>query len=303
MNVASAPGKVVAVLDGAPAISLAVNRRAAARVDRIDADEHELHVNGTCEPGDFALFDAVLKYVLPDSTNRFRATLDTADFAHDGTKLGIGSSAALAAALTAALAPSGTRAEWLERAGAAHRKFQGGIGSGVDVATSCVGGLVLYRAGGELPQSLRWPDGLYFAVLWSGIPASTPDRLRALKTQSNGGARQKLAAEAESAAGAWSSGDVQAILEATGRYTDVLRSFSDSQRLDVFGAGHGELVNAGAPGTVYKPCGAGGGDVGMVLGTSDAAIASFVESAEARGFTRLDIGRDDRGVTLHEQEQ
>ena len=169
---ANAPGKVVlcgeyAVLDGAPAVSMAVDRRAIAQVSTIDADEHVLDVAGTATPGDFALFDAVLNQVRPGSERKFSARLDTTAFAVRGRKLGIGSSAAIAVALAAALDPGGQST--LENAFAAHARLQGGLGSGIDVATSVSGGLIGFRRGAAI-TNLEWPRGLSYALLWSGIP-------------------------------------------------------------------------------------------------------------------------------------
>ncbi|MEI6385835.1 MAG: hypothetical protein WCQ50_04315 [Spirochaetota bacterium] len=77
----------------------------------------------------------------------------SAFFSADGSKRGLGSSAATAVALVAALlALGGLEDEDLRRASyplalAAHRSFQGGRGSGYDVAASCFGGLGLFTGG------------------------------------------------------------------------------------------------------------------------------------------------------------
>lgn len=301
---ASAPGKVVlageyAVLVGAPAVSMAVDRRATAEVCDIDGDEHVLDVAGTAVPGDFALFDAVVNQVCPDGETRFHARLDTTAFAEGGRKLGIGSSAAIAVALAAALDPGGRRT--LENAFAAHARLQGGVGSGIDVATSATGGLISFRRGAPI-ATIAWPAGLSFALLWSGVPAGTADRVRAADMSTVTDVRRTLTARAEAAAEAWAGGNADHVLAATAAFTEALRSFSNEQDLDVFGAGHDAIARAAdRQGLVYKPCGAGGGDVGIVLGRNDASIASFAESAEARGFRQLDIALDPDGVRVNQQ--
>ena len=301
---ASAPGKVVlcgeyAVLDGAPAVSMAVDRRAIAQVSPIDADEHVLGVAGTATPGDFALFDAVVNVVCPGSERKLSASLDTTAFAERGRKLGIGSSAAIAVALAAALDPGGRST--LENAFAAHARLQGGLGSGIDVATSASGGLIGFRRGAAITK-LEWPTGLSYSLLWSGVPASTTERVRAVDMSATTDVRGMLAASAELAADAWASGNADRVLATTADYTKALRSFSDEQDLDVFGAGHGTIVAAAEKrGLVYKPCGAGGGDVGIVLGRDAASVVSFAKSAEERGFRQLDIALDPEGVRVAEQ--
>ena len=92
------------------------------------------------------------------------------------------------------------------------------------------------------------------------------------------------------------------MLATTEAYAKALRSFSDEQDLDVFGAGHDAMVTAAEKrGLVYKPCGAGGGDVGIVLGRDAASVVSFAEFAEARGFRQLEIALDPEGVRVAEQ--
>ena len=83
-----------------------------------------------------------------------RVVIDsTAFFDPDGSKRGLGSSAATAVALVASLlALGGIEGEDLRLATyplaiAAHRNFQGGRGSGYDVAASCFGGLGLFTGG------------------------------------------------------------------------------------------------------------------------------------------------------------
>ena len=302
---ASAPGKVVlsgeyAVLGGAPAVSMAVNRRATATVHTIDGDDHVLDVAGTAVPGDFALFDAVVGQVCPRGDARFHARLDTTAFAEGGRKLGIGSSAAIAVALAAALDPDGRAT--LENAFAAHARLQGGVGSGIDVATSATGGLIGFRRGAPV-SVIDWPARLSYALLWSGVPASTSARVRAADMSAGTVVRRTLDERAAAAAEAWASGDAGRVLAATAAYADALRAFSDEQDLDVFAAGHDAMSRAAdRQGLVYKPCGAGGGDVGIVLGRDDDSVASFAESAEARGFSKLDIVLDPDGVRVTRQE-
>lgn len=83
----------------------------------------------------------------------------TAFFDANGRKRGFGSSAALAVVLTALWLRT-TEGEHPDRelvvrtAIAAHRSAQGGRGSGYDVATSTLGGMVLFR-GGTAPHARR----------------------------------------------------------------------------------------------------------------------------------------------------
>ena len=175
----SAPGKVVlsgeyAVLRGAPAVAMAVDRRAVVTVE---PGAFTIRCIGLEGRTDTRLVDCVLES-LGSERPEASLTLDTAAFTDGPDKLGIGSSAALAAALSAALAPTGSDAERLrEAAHRAHREFQQGRGSGVDVAASSAGGIIVFRMQDAAAQSISWPDGLCYSLFWSGRSASTTERV------------------------------------------------------------------------------------------------------------------------------
>jgi phosphomevalonate kinase len=306
---ASAPGKLVlcgeyAVLDGAPAISAAVDRRAVVTIRTADADvvvsrgfrdgRHRFAArDGRVEwrSGDAALplFEACWAAV-PATGEPVDVSLDTTAFHAGDRKLGLGSSAALTVALVAALTTwQGRGRDVGPVAAAAHREFQGGAGSGVDVATSVAGGLIRFTTGGER-EPLAWPPGLEAAILWSGISASTRDRLARLERAGSLPSRPALATAADAAAAAWTDGEAGAVIAATREFVVALRAFSDDHGLDVFAAGHAGLAElAEREGLVYKPCGAGGGDIGIVLGDTAERVAGFAETAAAAGFSQLPL--------------
>jgi hypothetical protein len=166
-----APGKLVltgayAVLEGAPAIVIAVDRHAVADVTSPgDADVSALH-------------DA------------------------SGRKLGLGSSAASMVASEGARAVARgedprdplVRASIFRAVRGAHAVSQGG-GSGVDVAASVHGGVLRYElTGGESRvHPLQLPRGLVFEAWWSGWSARTSDllaRLRARALRARSGRRR-----------------------------------------------------------------------------------------------------------------
>jgi phosphomevalonate kinase len=321
---ATAPGKVVlsgeyAVMDGAPAICMAITRRARASIEGHGELWHEVMSPGfaanegrfVIEQGQLAwlagadaygLFEQVWREVGAEPVGYGSITLDTRDFLDgDGaTKLGIGSSAALTVALAASVCTSfAPDVDASEVARIAHRKFQGGVGSGVDVACSQLGGLIEYRMGRDESAQIEWPNGLAFGVLWSGISAGTAEKLQRLKQEEVRPSRAQLGFAAEHMATAWHSGSPQAVLEVYRSYIDVLRAFSVDHDLGIFDAGHGALVDAANEmGLIYKPCGAGGGDVGIVLAEDEAAIAAFVASPAATSFVQLDVALDRQGVRI-----
>lgn len=325
---ASAPGKVVltgeyAVLAGAPAVTMAVNRRARVAVEPDDGDGWRLDTPGF-RPG-------TLRFGFEDGRLAWRAaggvalvekalsgrclpaggtmTLDSAAL-HDagsGRKLGFGSSAAVCVALVAALSAmdgysnaGACDEDVYARSMAVHGSLQAGRGSGVDVATAFCGGLIAYRMSGT-PEPLDWPEGLRVALFWSGQPARTTDRLESVEAAAGGSdALEALARSASEAEGAWRAGHAAALLETLRDYRRALEEFDRRLSVGVFAAGHDRLAAAvaGRRDVVYKPCGAGGGDVGAAFAVSEAALDAVADAATALGFRRLHAERDDDGVRV-----
>lgn len=330
---ASAPGKVVvcgeyAVLDGATAIVMAIDRRACVRVSRLNEEWHrvtapgfedgpfDFHIDprGRVQPResagtvpDWSLLSSVWQAVQPAFSGSLRLDLDTRPFFHarSGEKLGLGSSAALVAALAAAFLHLAADArDPGPLAYSAHRILQGGHGSGIDVAAALQGGVIAYKKTPQVAASpLVWPDRLHRAVLWSGRSASTATRVaslgRSVRSRRARNAASRLAHASEDVVNTWNEGETRAILDALRAYTGDLKAFSVAHDLGIFDAGHDELHGLAAEGhLVYKPCGAGGGDVGMALADRESVLEHFVDRACRRGFERLDVNLETSGVEV-----
>jgi phosphomevalonate kinase len=329
---ASAPGKIIlcgeyAVLEGAPALCMAVNRRARAAVGLAQTGLHTVRTVGYCDgewrfrsgeggvfewvgtapPGGLDLLQQI--YRTAGVAGSFDIELDTGDFvdAASRAKLGLGSSAALTVALVTALyRATGQAGGAAGAAEQAHRQYQQGRGSGIDIAASINGGVIEYRMQNSAAcRSVEWPVGLEYAVLWSGRPASTRDKLRVLNEVGHG-VRQRASAAllkdaAEEVAETWGSGKPAELLAAFRPYIDALTQFDVDHNLGIFDAGHGELAEAAAKQRlVYKPCGAGGGDAGIVLATDRGRMERFTRLAAESGFQMLDIALEPRGALFED---
>jgi len=337
---ASAPGKLVltgeyAVLEGAPALVLAVDRRAQvrleARPDRaIVIDAPDLGVLGATarveaagclvldDPalavdGRLGLLGSVVESVaargpLPG----FHAWLDTRSFFSPEPpqrKLGLGSSAAIGVALGGALhALAGLEPPSASTLIAAHRRAQGGVGSGLDVAASLTGGLINYAWCDGQPQVTPtvWPAELEFCCVWSGCSASTGVFLRGLADwRARAPARHAalmgdLASCARVAVSALLEHRTDALMEAIDAYAAGLARLGAASGLDIMSAEHRALqaiaVDCGA---TYKPCGAGGGDVGMAVSLDSARMAAFRRGVLRAGLRILDLQPARHGLQMH----
>ena len=328
---ASAPGKAVlsgeyVVLDGAPAIAMALNRRVRIKLTSSPQEFHSVtasgYLNGTWrfrqddsgdfiwldeppEASSFALLENVWKRVPIDATLRLSLSIDSSEFydVANGLKLGIGSSAAVANALTQALCCVADKAVGLNGSFLtvrdAHAAFQGGRGSGVDIAASFRGGLIEYRIGRDtLPTQLAWPGGLACRFLWSGKPARTTAKLKKFQDVAHDSdSMATLRSSAEEIASIWPGGAVDRITDSFRHYVQALRQFDIDHDLGIFDAGHAELAElATNRNIVYKPCGAGGGDIGVVLAADEESVIEFCEQAKKHNYVQLDIEQDAHGA-------
>ncbi len=338
--VASAPGKLVltgeyAVLEGASAIVLALDRRACVTLHASVAnayviDAPDLGIHGAAGGLDgqnhlhwsnvdavgverLALVASVIEAMASDGAlPKFRAALDTRTFfstAREHSKFGLGSSAALAVALAGAIrAHAGRGAPSVARLIAAHRRMQGGRGSGLDIAASLTGGAIVYRLCAEQPQitPVRWPDGLLFSCVWSGKAASTGVFLRGLAAWRERAAvrhaalMRELTMCAAAAAAAFADNMVDALLEAISAYAAGLARLGAASGLDIVSAEHRVIAAiAAACGVVYKTCGAGGGDIGIALTVDAERLQAFRQRVAQAGLQTLDVQLDPCGLRVN----
>jgi len=226
------------------------------------------------------------------------------------TKLGLGSSAALTVALAVALReysglPGLTRQQWLPVLVAVHRAFQGGRGSGADVAASLYGGSIVFELGSDGPaaRGMVLPSGLHYRFVWSGQPASTPGLLGKLATWREKNHKyykslmDQMADVSTVAVNAAGEDDCARFLGAVSAYGRCLEDLGKRADIDVYSRPHRRLsALAFDSGLVYKPCGAGGGDLGVVLGADADGIDRFIVQADAAGYPPIDISIDPAGV-------
>jgi phosphomevalonate kinase len=325
--VARAPGKVVAlgeyaVLDGAPAVVLALDRfvevtmaassdGACRLVTRAGETIERSFVPG--QPSGVPLIDFVGASVpLPTP---WHATIDSRALFAGSTKLGLGSSAAVVCAWAGAFAAF-AREQGLGdvadlRVGGLielHSALQGGKGSGLDVAASYTGGAITFRLTGSLPPqigSVRLPNSVGFAGIFTGRSASTPElvsRYRAWLRERPKEAAElvgRLRSQAEAGCAALTGDDAAGWLEAFEAYGLLLQELGASIGADIVTAEHREIgAEARRHGVAYKISGAGGGDLGLACAADAGALRAFSQSVGDRGFRVIKVSLADHGLQV-----
>ena len=325
---ASAPGKLFllgeyAVLDGAPSLLVAVDRRVTVTVapsddDRwhvstpgLDLDTLTLEADGST-PADvdgqtrarLQVFDAVRKVVR--STGALSVTIDSSAFFAAGHKLGLGSSAAVATALTAALSVAAGRSPSREDirilATTAHRSAQRGAGSGGDVASSTYGGVIGYVRD-TTPTSLLWPQELEILAVVTGTGSSTTNLVgKVAEYAARDPARYRtdigrLAALAHQAEDAVRS--AEDFLRLASDYFDALIELDAHAGAGIVTEHHRRLRTLAADlDGVFKTSGAGGGDVGLVFARRGESAARLTAAFAEAGAEAVPLGFGATGVTI-----
>ena len=233
---------------------------------------------------------AAVNLDLPSSVH---LELNSAQMYHEGAKLGLGSSAALTVAMLGIVQQLAQGAEIgnelaFEIAHSAHRASQGGVGSGLDIATSLNGGVVRFQNGHS--EAIDWPESLGFLFVYAGVPASTTDLVSRFDRWHKNGTPKTLQALKLAAS---ELADDRINIDNLQRYTTALKTLDRVANIGIFSAEHLWVAQlAERLGVVYKPCGAGGGDLGIAISDEPSRLARF--AAELRDQTATDPALNNR---------
>lgn len=250
--------------------------------------------------------------------------LDTADFYHrHHGKIGFGSSAALTVALLGALAARSDRSffsearqhHFFQQALETHRLAQGKMGSGIDVAASTFGGILQYQIapGGQLPavmiETVAYPPGLYMLAIWTGVSASTRKlvrRVHEFRAREPRVFQQMMEAMGEiSFAGchALFSEDISHFLDAVNAYHQALTKLGQHSGAPIISPEHQALAAiAGDCGALYKPSGAGGGDLGIAFSDTPEVLEQVAERIGRTPYEIVPIHITANGLQINYKE-
>jgi phosphomevalonate kinase len=281
-----APGKIVivgeyAVLDGAPAVVAAVDRGVACEV--LPASERRT----TTPDGDARFVTPALDAAGAPAAHYIFSAWNPPQTA---TKAGLGGSAAATVAAVVAgralcgLGPDPTAVHTL--AHKVHHAVQGS-GSGIDIAASAHGGVLVFQDGAVRSATCPLP-----VVVYAGTSAKTGPRIQQYRALVD---RTGFIAASRAAVARFLEDPLGGLRDAR----RALSSMTDQAGIAYWTPGLHRIVElAEVHGGEAKPSGAGGGDSAVALFADDDARSSFVTACEAAGLqvipTRLAEGAQAR---------
>jgi phosphomevalonate kinase len=258
------PGKLMiageyAVLDGAPALVLAVDRGVKCTVSASDTLEI------TTPDGD----DRFVRPVLERMTGSYTFSIWNPTGLPDKPGFG-GSAAACVAACVAAGRPTTDALD-------IHRAVQGG-GSGADVAASIHGGMIRFHAG----TATKVPP-VHPVVIWSGQSAATQPLINQYLSWSE---RADFVRESTALVDAFHSDPVARLNDCAHLLQDMaVRAglhYATPRLAAIASIAH-------RFGGAAKPSGAGGGDCAVALFPDSDAEAAFRSACTERGWTLVEV--------------
>lgn len=301
------PGKLVlmgeyAVIEGAPAVAMAVNRHVVVRA-------------GPSATG------GLVALAREETVRRLGVTLggeefvaDSAALGHGTLKLGLGSSAAVTAGAVASVFHQAcldvedalVRTRMWDIAHAVHNEFQGSKGSGIDIAASLFGGrVVMRRPCPEAPPAFgKWlpPSGVRWVYLWTGCEASTPALLGAIRKFKDQDPREYariVTAMNDMVERFLGEGSSQAdlMLDCMHQYALLMERLGRASGAAIMDQRMNRcLAMAKQAGGAAKPSGAGGGDFIVAAFPADCDVAGFVRDVREADMSVFDLGVAERGT-------
>jgi phosphomevalonate kinase len=234
--------------------------------------------------------------------------IETRSFQDDpGDKVGLGGSASTVVGVSAAVQHAADGAidpqRLLPVALVAHQQAQGRAGSGYDVATCCLGGLLEWDRAAAVAHTLAWPSGLNLLAGFSGQSASTPafiaklNALRRLDPAAMNEQLEGLNVPVRRAADALRQGEITAALDALAEAHDALVSWDRRHALGIVTEPiQAMLKTAHALDVSAKISGAGGGDSVIALSTDADRLTQVRNQWANAGYYCLPISLDFSGV-------
>lgn len=311
----SSPGKLViageyAILYGASALSLAIDRRARCTLNIRDEGlwrlsssppfwNESVSLNELLADSRNDMVGSCLSWFAQQTSLPEHATLDmdTTGFFCKQRKLGLGSSASVLVNLYTSLAELTeipTNAEDLLKM----YRATGQNGSGVDVLTSYFGGLIRSRR--QTASNEEFPYGIYldfYSVGFSTETRTMVDRFRKAFDDIPMTLQDSFITSANNVADSLT--DRLSFFSALQRFVQVYRDVDIESKLAIWSEPHDTMHRLATEiGVLYKPSGAGVGDVGVAVATETENLTALRRKVTNLPVTLLDLQKDINGVRI-----
>ena len=231
------------------------------------------------------------------------------------SKMGFGSSAALCVALVKGIiAIHGWQVsdqQIFRLALEAHHHAQGKVGSGIDIAASYFGGFLEYQRIypddplEKLPRQLAPCQDLFFAPVFTGRGASTTKLVGGVNQlkRSQPDLFQKIMAQLQEATYkgllAFKANNVEQFLSQVRAFYLAMKELGQESGMPIISEVHQKLaLQAEQMGVVYKPSGAGSGDIGVVFSDASPKLNEALLEIKKSGYLPLSVQVAQKGVTL-----
>jgi len=256
------------------------------------------------DPQGFGLFIALAISELKIKPSKALISIDTSEFYSSGKKIGLGSSASIASAMINALDEyfnlQLSKSIIIQKAVNLHNLSQDNIGSGLDVVASCAdSGVVecnLEMANEYRWKNLKWPADLYIKGVITSDESSTKMMIDKYNHGKNSNQTffNKLYSETNHLLNqisiAWDTQDSLKILKLMQTYNTFINQLNEKFNLGIFTDEHKRLIDLARSADVfYKPSGAGGGDLGLVMTNSEKKLTHFLSILSDSNFPVIDL--------------
>lgn len=301
----SAPGKLVlsgeyAVLLGAAALVTTVDRLATCFLKeqsegnwcvRAEPLSESLSFISDSPPENDSILSRLITTMWqkkPDIAHA-RLLLDTIPFYRNGEKLGMGSSAAIVVAASLVFDQLMSKTSSFEELAKTHNQLQRSRGSGLDIAACMEGGTIAFRS--HTFSTVSLDPGLKFSFIATQKSASTStmvEKFREWEKRGDSGLSREWVEVADRVVDRCN--DSVEFLEELGVFVKLLKRVDEESGLGIFSDEHLEISRiANQRGVVYKPSGAGGGDMGVAFSDDAEKLNAFESRIPARVIERLNL--------------
>ena len=160
------------------------------------------------------------------------------------------------------------------------------------MAAAFFGGALRFQDGEAQPLAAALPERRF---VWTGVGADTGGHIDRFAAYLNGGDTSALDRLAECSERLCR----EPSLDALNVYAQALRQLDRAAGLGIYTAAHERAESlAKVYKLAYKPCGAGGGDIGAVFAEPPGQFAEFEAAARAAGLTVLDLEAAPHGIEI-----